>query len=78
MLRAVVWPYYDVKTVEFVWLRLTITYSYDVVMTSGQSLTHLLVHAIFSTTGSHLTNAMFGIEPPNGRTPFQGVSFAIG
>jgi hypothetical protein len=38
MLRAVVWPYYDVKTVEFVWLRLTITYLYDVDITSGPVL----------------------------------------
>jgi hypothetical protein len=28
--------------------------------------------------GSHLMNAIVGIEPSNFRTPFQGVSFAIG
>ena len=69
----------------------------------GQSLAHLLVHAIFSTkdrrpflqsiigklatrkrfvrflnvTGSPSTNAMFGIEAPEGRTPFQGGSLYI-
>ena len=69
----------------------------------GQSLAHLLVHAIFSTkdrrpflqsiigklatrkrfvrflnvTGSPSTNAMLGIEAPEGRTPFQGGSLYL-
>jgi hypothetical protein len=49
----------------------------------GQSLTHLLVHAIFSTKDrrpflrseeirNEIYAYMFGIETPEGRTPFQG------
>ena len=31
-----------------------------------------------NTTGSPSTNAMFGIETPMGRTPFQGASLDVG
>jgi putative transposase len=49
MLRSVVWQLVRVRAAECLEFALTITTLYGVTAPHGQSLTHLLVHAIFST-----------------------------
>jgi hypothetical protein len=70
MLRSVIWKLVQVRATERLEFGLAITTLYGVKKFSYRKRFRKFSNA----TGSPLTNAMFGMETPIGRTPFQGAS----